>query len=131
MVLVFRILVMFAVAALGGAVFLPFAHPVPVHVNLSEPAPSFLWLGPALLVVAVAVLVAAFALLLFRRWGQWLGAFAFLAGITAYSSVFAIGLGTILATTAQALMALSAVSWLACLLLSYHPTVAARFRHAH
>jgi len=79
----------------------------------------------------VAVLVAAFALLLFRRWGQWLGAFAFLAGITAYSSVFAIGLGTILATTAQALMALSAVSWLACLLLSYHPTVAARFRHAH
>ena len=131
MVLVFRILVVFSVAALGVAVFLPLAHPVLVHVNLNESPPSFLWLGPALLFVTVAVLIAAVALLFFRRWGQWLGAFALLAGIAAYWCALTIGFGTALATSAQVLMVLSALAWLACLLVSLHPTVAARFQHAH
>jgi hypothetical protein len=130
MIQVFRLLVVFSIAALGVAVFLPFAHPVQIHVKFNEPMP-FLWLGPALLVIAIAILVAAIALLLFRRWGQWLGTFALLAGVAAYSSALAVGFGSALAMSAQALMALSALAWLACLLVSHHPTVAARFRHAH
>jgi len=130
MVQVFRILVVFSIAALGVAVFLPFAHPVQIHVKLNEPMP-FLWLGPTLLVSTIAILVAAVALLFFRRWGQWLGVFVLLAGIAAYWSALAVGFGSALAMSAQVLIALSALAWLACLLVSRRPTVAAMFQHAH
>ena len=131
MIQVFRTLIIFSVVALGVALVLPLQHAVQIHVSLSTPPPAVFLLAPAMLLVGLAMLVAAVALLLFRRWARWLGALALLGGVAVSWFAFAQGVGSALAVTAQVLLVLSAFAWLGYLLASHHPSVAARFQHAH
>ena len=129
MVQVFRILVILSVVALGAALVLPLQHAVQIRVDLSAP-PAMVFVAPVALLLGVAMLVAAVALLLFRRWGRWLGAVALVVGVALAGLALVQGAGTILATAAQVLLVLSGLAWLGCLLVSRHPSVAVRFQHA-
>jgi hypothetical protein len=131
MVRVFRTLIVFSIVALGVALVLPLQHTVSIRVSLSAPPPAVLFLAPAMLLVGIATLVAAVALLMFRRWGRWLGALALLGGLAVSWFASARVAGFALAVSAQVLLVLSALAWLGCLLASHHPKVAARFQHAH
>jgi hypothetical protein len=131
MVLAFRTLIVFAIVALGVAAVLPLQHTVHAHVSLSAPPPAVLFFAPAVFLVGAAMLVAALALLLFRRWARWLGALALLAGVAISWFAFSLGVVSALVAPAQVLLVLSALAWLGCLLVSHHPSVAVRFRHAH
>ena len=122
-------LVVLSVLALGAALVLPLQHAVQIHVNLNAP-PAIIFLAPVALSVGVAMLAAAVALLMFRRWGRWLGVLALVGGVALGGFAFVQGANTILAAAAQALLALSGLAWLGCLLVSRHPSVAARFQHA-
>jgi len=129
MVQVFRILVVLSIVALCAALLLPLQHAVQIHVDLNAP-PAMVFLAPVALLVSVVTLVAAVALLLFRRWGRWLGAVALVGGIALAGFALVQGAGAILAAAAQVLLVLSGLAWLGCLLVSRHPSVAARFEHA-
>jgi len=129
MVQVFRILVVLSIVALGAALLLPLQHAVQIHVDLNAP-PATVFLAPVALLVGVVTLVAAVALLLFRRWGRWLGAVALFGGVALAGFALVQGAGAILAAAAQVLLVLSGLAWLGCLLVSRHPSVAARFEHA-
>lgn len=127
----FRTLIVFSIVALGIALVLPLQHTAPIRISLSAPPPPVLFLAPAMLLVGIAMLVAAVALLMFRRWGRWLGALVFLGGLAVSWFASTQGAGFALAVSAQVLLVLSALAWLGCLLASHHPKVAARFQHAH
>jgi len=131
MVRAFRTLVVFSIVALGVALVLPLQHTVPIRISLSAPPPAIFFLAPAMLLVGIALLVAALALLMFRRWGRWLGALALLGGLAVSWFASAQGTAFALAPAARVLLVLSALAWLGCLLASHHPKVAARFQHAH
>ena len=133
MITIFRTLIALAVAALVAWGLLPPAQPYPVHLNLSLYGPGLVvfLLGPCALVVGVALAVAAVALLFFRKWGQWLGVATLLLALVVYGLLSIVGFNAIQTVAARLLLVLSALAWLGCLLVSRHPSVAARFRHVH
>lgn len=131
MISVFRTLIVLSIVTLGVALVLPLQHTVPIHIRLSAPPPAMLFLAPAMLLVGIVTLVAAVALLMFRRWGRWLGALALLGGLAVSWFASVQGTGFTLAASARELLVLSALTWLGCLLASHHPKIAARFQHAH
>lgn len=133
MIKLFRTLVVLAVVALVAWGLIPPAQPYPVHLNLNlyGPGPVVFLLGPCALVVGVALAVAAVALLFFRKWGQWLGVITLLLALVVYALLSTVGFNAIQTVPAKVLLACSALAWLGCLLLSRHPSVAARFRHVH
>ena len=125
----FRTLVVFAVAALVAWGLLPPSQPYPIHLTLNGPVPVMFLLGPGTLFVGLCIVVAAIALLCFRKWGLWLGAATLLVALLVYGLLSTVGFNAIQTVAARALLALSALAWLGCLLLSRHPSVAARFEH--
>ena len=131
MILVFRLLVVLAVAALVAWGLLPPAQPYPIHLNINGPVPVMFLLGPGALVVGVGVVVAAVGLLFFRKWGQWLGVATLLVALVVYGLLSTVGFNSIQLAVARVLLVLSALAWLSGLLVSRHPSVAARFRHVH
>lgn len=125
----FRTLVVIAVAALIAWGLQPPAQPYPIHLNVNGRVPVILLLGPGTLFVGLCVFVAAIALLCFRKWGLWLGGVTLLAALLVYGLLATVGFNAIQTVAARALLVLSALAWLGCLLLSRYPSVAARFKH--
>ena len=124
----FRILVVIAIAALIAWGLQPPAQPYPIHLTLNGPIPTMFLLGPGTLLVGLCTVVAAIALLCFRKWGLWLGAATLVVALLLYGLLSIVGFNAIRTVAARVLLALSALAWLGCLLLSRHPSVAVRFK---
>jgi hypothetical protein len=129
MVVLFRTLIVLAIASLLVGTLLPFDRPFQIDVDLNQPPPVLLVLSGAFLLIALAALVASGALLLFRAWGRWLFALVGLGGLVVAWLVAGSPIAEFLSLWTNALFALSALAWLIVLAISYHPTVSTRFRH--
>jgi hypothetical protein len=129
MVNLFRILIVIAIASLLVGIGLPFERPFQISVDLNQPPPAWLALSGAFLITALVAVVASGALLAFRRWGRWLGAAVGLGGLVVAWLAAGSPIAQSLSPLANTLLALFALAWLAMLIVSCHPGVAARFWH--
>ena len=125
----FRTLVVSALILLVVAALLPFSDPAPVKISLNQPLPVWAIGTMAIFPVALALLVAAWGLFTFKRWGRWLGLLAALAGVAIAFFVTGSPMATGLSSAAVVLLVLSALAWFIGLAVSYHPSVLAKFRH--
>jgi len=129
MIKIFRLLIVVAVGLLLFAVFLPFDRPIQIDVDLNQPPPVWLVVSGAFLIVSLLLLVAAVALFIFRGWGRFLGASAGAAALIVAWLTAGSPLAQSLSLLANVLLALSMLTWLLALAVSYHPSVAPRFCH--
>lgn len=129
MIILFRILILVAIASLLAAACLPFDRPFQISVDLNQPPPAWLALSGAFVIAVLGAVVASGALFLFRGWGRWLGALACVAGLVIAWLAAGSPIARSVSTLATTLLVLSAFTWLTVLVLSCHPSVMVRFRH--
>jgi hypothetical protein len=129
MVNLFRMSVAVAIASLLVGVLLPFDRPLQINVDLNGAPPTWLLLSAAFLAVVILSAVASGALLLFRHWGRWLGAIAVAGGILVAWFAFGSAIAASVSALAISLFVLSALALVFGIGLSWHSTVAPRFRH--
>ena len=127
MVTAFRFAVFLAIAALVVLLFVPFEHSVPIDIDLNMPPPTWLILNMIQVATTPVLLVACIGLALFKRWAIYLGvAVSALMAVLQHPNFHPTFFGEI-GMPDVALLGIFVLAWLAALVLTQFPEVAAKF----
>ena len=123
-----RLMVILSIASLLAGALISFDRPLDVDLPLHQAPPIWVSAFLALMCVALVAMVAAVGLLRLRRWARVLAIAATVCGTVAVWFLIGSPLAGALSDLTPLLFGLSALAWIASIGLSYHPSVASRFR---
>ena len=129
MITALRLLIVLSIALLIVGASMSFDRPLNVDLPLHGAPPSWVTAFLALICVAFAAAVAAVGMVLRRRWARTLAIVVTLFGAMAVWFLIGSPLSGALSNLTPPLLGLSALTWIASIGLSFHPSVVSRRRH--